>query len=276
MAVTRPEVLGVPFAMLPNVLEALAAGTLSPLDPEPPPRRPAAGRVAIIRIIGPMTPRGSFWFGGEAMDRKIAEVLEAVADPGVERIALWIDSPGGTVQTTPEFSAAVRGARAVKPVTALIDGMAASAAFWVASQANELILTPSGEVGSIGVVALHGDTSRAIDRAGVTLTMIAEPAGKLDASPFAPLSDPARAYLARRVREYYDEFVAAVAAGRGVPADRVRASYGQGRMVGAAEALKLGMVDRIEAFPSALARLAGGRGADELERRRRLWDLADR
>jgi signal peptide peptidase SppA len=268
-----------PFALVPEVLRALAAAGATPA-PGPfarPASLAAPPRLAVIPLHGVLTPRpslGLWWFGGTALDQAGAALRAAVADPAVATIALWVDSSGGAVAGTPEFAAAVFEARRHKPVVAVVDGMMASAALWIGAQASEIIATPSADVGSLGVLALHADVSRALDQAGVTMTVIAEPAGKTEGTPFQPLSDPARAHLAGRVREAYQMFVRDVARGRGVEPATVAARYGQGRMLSAASALAAGLVDRIE-WPAVLARLASvpahpGRlaAATDLARRR--------
>jgi ClpP class serine protease len=134
--------------------------------------------------------------------------------------------------------------------------MAASAAYWVASQASEIVATPGGDVGSIGVYSMHQDISQALAAEGVTTTLVHAGEFKIEGNPFSPLEAVAREHLQARVDQAYGQFVLAVASGRGVKPAEVEADYGRGRLVGAREALAAGMIDRIETFDATLARYA--------------------
>jgi signal peptide peptidase SppA len=254
--------------------------------------RPSAvrpsGAVQVIPLIGLLSHRGgdllSFLFGGTPLVAVQAALRQAAADPAVAAIVLDVDSPGGEVFGVEETAATVADVARRKPVVAVANAMAARAAYWIAAAATELVVTPSGQVGSVGIVAVHTDVSQAQEQAGIRTTLISSAPRKADGTPFVPLSDRARADLQARVDAYGDLFVTRVASGRGVAADRVRREFGEGRVVGAAEALRRRMVDRVEAFEATLARVAarppapaGARGlgaAAELDRRRRLAALA--
>ena len=109
---------------------------------------------------------------------------------------------------------AIREARARKPILASVNSQAASAAYWLASQATSVSITPGGAVGSIGIFMLHADMSRALDQAAVTMTLIAAGEGKTYGNPYEPLADGARAQMTARVNQIYDQFVGDVARGR--------------------------------------------------------------
>jgi ClpP class serine protease len=112
-------------------------------------------KIAVIQVQGGQTPRGS-WFG-TSLSGLAGQVRRAAADADVASIVLDIDSPGGTVSGTPEAAAAVRDAAAQKPVIAIANTLAASAAYWIGSQASEFVMAPSADVGSIGAMILHQD-----------------------------------------------------------------------------------------------------------------------
>ncbi|MHB8283914.1 MAG: S49 family peptidase, partial [Caulobacteraceae bacterium] len=143
---------------------------------------------------------------------------------------------------------------AVKPVIAFVDTLAASAAYWIASQASQIWMTPSGEVGSIGVRAMHADISKMLGDMGVNITEIAstDSPHKTEMSPFAPLSEDATNHIQARADAEHQNFIRAVAQGRKVSADRVRTDFGQGRTVGAQRAVELGMADRIGTLGDAI------------------------
>jgi len=245
--------------------------------------RPTSGGVAQLNLHGPISHRPSLWsffFGGTSTEGFTKILREAVADPAVARIVIDVDSPGGTVDGVPELAEEVRVAREKKPITAVANAEAASAAYWIASQASELVVAPSGEVGSIGVWALHLDVSRMFDSAGITPTFISAGKYKVEGNPFEPLGDEAKAYIQSRIDDYYGMFVRGVAKGRGVSVDKVRSDFGQGRMVGAADAVTAGLADRVGTLDDAIAKTRRAAAEDNgidmntRERRHRLLQLA--
>ncbi len=263
----RPEVAyellagiwAIDVAYMRRLVAAIAAGEiLGAARPPVPGSAPAApGRgTAVIPIMGPISRRPDFLsmlFGLEsATTSQIAASLSAaLADPSVGRIVLHVDSPGGEVVGMTELAGAIREARDRKPISAYVDGVAGSAAYWLASQASEILVAPSAAVGSIGVFALHLDQSAALANAGVVPTYVQAGKYKTEESPLFPLSADAKAAIQERVDAFYGMFVRDVARGRGVPVETVRSSYGEGRMVLAKDAIAAGMADRIsEHMPS--------------------------
>lgn len=215
------------------------------------------GSVAIITLHGVMAQRrlpGDSTGGGADTEKVGRAIDKAAADSAVKAIILHVDSPGGSVAGAGELAAKVRAARDIKPIIAQVDSQAASAAYWVASQATEVVATPGGSVGSIGVVALHEDVSAMLEAQGVRPTLISAGKYKTEGNPFAPLDDEALSHFQSIVDDAYGDFVAAVAAGRGTTIKTVEASYGQGRVLLAKKALAAGMVDRIATYDQTLAR----------------------
>jgi len=130
-------------------------------------------------------------------------------------------------------------------VIAIADGLMASAAYWVASGATEIIATPGSEVGSIGVIGLHIDQSAALEKEGIVATEIKAGKHKGEGSPLRPLSDEDRAAIEDRIAAQYSLFTARVARGRKVSVEDVRAGFGEGRVLPATAAVKAGLADRI-------------------------------
>lgn len=222
--------------------------------------RNAPGGVAVVALHGVMAQRrlpGASTGGGVSSEQVGREIDRAAADPNVKAIILHVDSPGGSVAGTRELASRVSAARAVKPVIAQIDSLAASAAYWVASQATEVVSTPGGVAGSIGVIAVHEDISGMLEQRGVKNTIVSAGKYKAEGHPFGPLDDEARAHFQERVDASYRDFLSAVASGRGTTTKLVEANYGQGRVLGASQALGAGMIDRIETFDETLARFSG-------------------
>jgi HK97 family phage major capsid protein len=131
----------------------------------------------------------------------------------------------------------------------------ASAAYWIGSQCDEVVATPSAAVGSIGVFMVHLDESAFDERIGLQYSLIFAGKHKVDGNPYEPLSDDARAALQEQVDEYYTLFVNDVARGRKVNASKVRAGYGEGRCLTATQAMDAGLVDRIDTFDGVLSSL---------------------
>jgi hypothetical protein len=137
--------------------------------------------------------------------------------------------------------------------------MAASAAYAIAAAASELVVAPSGQVGSIGVFASHEDHSKELERAGVKVSLIRAGKYKTDGNPFEPLSDAARAELQGKVDDFYQMFVKSVAASRRDSQSNVKAGYGQGRCVTAPDAIRMNLADRIGTLDDVLLRLGVAR-----------------
>lgn len=229
----------------------------------------ARGGVAVIPISGPITPRATLFSdvsGGTSMEGFTNAFHDAMDDRDVASILLDVNSPGGLVEMVPEAAAAIRERRGEKPITAVANTLAGSAAYWLAAQADELYVTPSGLVGSIGVFGTHTDISGAQEQAGIKTSIISAGKFKTEGNTFEPLSDEARAAKQELVDAMYGMFVADVAAGRGVSEDAVRNGYGEGRVLDARAAEREGMVDGVQTFEQTLAGMvrrgsSGGRQA---------------
>jgi signal peptide peptidase SppA len=225
----------------------------------------APGGIAVLPLHGPISLRMGLMTevsGGTSVESFTVDFETALRDPNVEAIVIDVDSPGGSVDGIEELGDVVFRARGQKPIVAVANTWAASAAYWIASQADELAVTPSGEVGSIGVIMVHEDYSTFNETMGVRPTYLFAGRYKADGNPDEPLSPEARQYFQSRIDEYYDAFVRAVARGRGVKATAVRGEqFGEGRMVGAASAVAASLADRKATLREEVERLASrGRG----------------
>jgi signal peptide peptidase SppA len=220
-----------------------------------------AGNIMVIPVVGLLTQRGDVInsMTTESSAALAGAVRAAGADESVEAIVLELDSPGGEVFGIPEAATAIRETRAAKPIVAAANSVAGSAAYWLGSQATELVVTPSGEVGSIGVWTSHADHSKQLDQKGVKVSLIYAGKYKVEGHPYGPLEDEARAGIQADVDRFYGMFVAEVAKGRStkerpVSVDAVRNGYGEGRMLGAPAAVKAGMADAIGTLEDAIRR----------------------
>lgn len=233
-----------------------------------PYRRTAEG-VGILSIVGSLVNRGA-WLGassGLVSYEGIKHQLQAAAaDAAVRSIILDLASPGGEAIGAFEAADAVRKAAAAKPVIAVVNGMAASAAYAIASAATRIVTTPTGLSGSIGVVMLHADFSRYLDKAGVTPTLIFAGAHKVDGNPYEPLPEAVQASLKAEVDRFYELFVETVATGRRAMSPKaIRAT--EARTFLGAEAVAVGLADAVGTFEEVLADLSH-RGAGSAAPRR--------
>jgi len=233
------------------------------------------GSVSIVPIYGVIEYRSDWlleYFGGTSVETIREALMAELADPNVKAIVLDIDSPGGTVAGITEFAAEIRAARGgTKPIVAVANTYTASAACWLAAQADEFVVTPSGHVGSIGVYALHQEMSGMLEQMGISTTIISAGPYKTEGNEFEPLTDAAKAEIQAQVDVSYDQFRADVAAGRRVPVATVEPQYGGGRLLDAKDALAAGLVDRIEPMTQTVQRL--GRAIDGSGRRLRAGAL---
>lgn len=216
---------------------------------------------ALIPLMGALLPRVGFVgarYGVTGYDGLAAEMARAADDPAVDRIALMVDSPGGFVKGIDGAAAAIRGARAKKPMLAVVDGLACSAAYWLASQAGQITATSLSEIGSIGVIAAHVDATAAAEKAGLKVTLITSGAHKADLHPLnGPMSDEIRASEQARIDKLRGRFADEIAIGR--PAlGAARALATEAAVFDAADAVRLGLVDQVMPVADALTRFATG------------------
>ena len=217
-------------------------------------------KVAVIPIHGTIAHRMNIMnsVSGGISTEALGKQFETFSDdPNISTIILDIDSPGGAVSGVEELGNQIFAARDKVHIVASANSLAASAAYWLGSQAHEFVVTPSGEVGSIGVIAVHESVFRAKETQGRDITVIKAGKFKADTSPLEPLSEEAHAFIQERVDERYDTFVSTVAKGRNVSTDTVINKFGEGRIVGAKSALSKGMVDGIETLSETISRFVG-------------------
>lgn len=186
-----------------------------------------------------------------------ADLEDALAKADVHAIALVFDSPGGEVSGAFELAERIYAARGHKPLVAVADGMAASAAYLAASAADEVVVSATSYVGSIGVVMRHVDFSRALANDGITVSHIFAGEHKIDGNPYQPLPDAVRNALQADIEGLYQMFVQAVAKHRGLDEQAVRDTRAGVYRGVAAVAARL--ADRIGTVDAVVAELAARR-----------------
>lgn len=216
--------------------------------------------ISVIPVYGVISPRAGLMSnssGGASVEGIRRSLRAAMADPEIDGVVLDIDSPGGAVDALPELAAELYAMRGNgKPVTAVANTNAFSAAYWLGTQADALYVSPSGSVGSIGVIAAHEDHSEALAMEGIKPTFITSSPYKAEGNMTEPLTDEAREAIQHDVDAYHEMFIDAVVDGRGVDHKTVNETFGQGRTVMAKEAFERGMVDGVMTLEDAITATA--------------------
>lgn len=223
-----------------------------------PPQNTQVNSVAVMRVFGTIAPRTNMltnMSGGTTAEALGKQFTDLVNDPQVSAIVLDVNSPGGQVGGIEELSKKIFDARGTKPIVAVANHLMASAAYWIGTAADEIVVTPSGEVGSIGVFAAHQDISAQLEKEGIKVSLIKAGKYKAEANPYEPLSEEARAAIQENVSDIYGSFIDAVARNRGVKPAAVRTGFGEGRVVSAKQAIELGMADRIGTLDEVINQL---------------------
>jgi ClpP class serine protease len=138
---------------------------------------------------------------------------------------------------------------------AIANGMMASAALWIGAAASELIVTPSGEIGSIGVISMYADQSGLLEKMGVKVDVMRTPNKKARFTGIEPMSDEMKAFVQERINVSYEKFKRSMATNRGIRIDQVESKFGGGEMLRAEDAMAAGLVDRIATFDQTVSRM---------------------
>ena len=259
LLIARPKlevILGV-------VARKLAGDTLA----TPPPANVGAGMtgglqnlegIAVIPVLGTLVRRSSYIGAASGLTSYLdieAMAEQAFADPMVKAVLLEIDSSGGEAGGVFDLAQRLRqlAQTSGKPLWAIADEAALSAAYAIACAADRLWLTRTAEVGSIGVVAVHVDESVADAKAGLNYTFLHAGAHKVDGHPHAPLPAPVAADIQTDIEQLHDQFIALVAGFRRLTPDVVRAT--EARVYRGEAAIQAGLADQLGTTREALTAL---------------------
>lgn len=181
--------------------------------------------VAIVPVHGILVHECTWWGWDETAYSSIADVMVAALDDAeVKAIALHVNSPGGEVAGCFDLAEAIYGLRGEKPLWAILDEYAYSAAYALASAADRIIVPRTGGTGSIGIIAMHVDITAALEKFGIKVSTIQFGERKSDSYPTTPLSDDARKRFQADIDIMGEMFVDMVARNRGIAASKVRAT----------------------------------------------------
>ena len=216
-----------------------------------------AGTTAVVSLIGPMVkdpgPIGRFFGLGSTADVEQA-VRSAAADSTVETILIRVDSPGGSVDGLAELGDAVVEAANTKPVIAQVDGMAASAAYYAIAGATEIRAGRMDLIGSIGTYMVAYDFSAMFKADGVEAVVTTTGPLKAAGVMGTEITDAQRAEFQRIVDQFFGDFKAVVAMGRGLNGTQLKAVT-TGAVWTTEDAISLGLVDSMATLRDTLGEL---------------------
>ena len=259
LLVARPKleiILGV-------VARKLAGDTLA----TPPPANVDTGMtgglqnlesIAVIPVLGTLVRRSSYLGAASGLTsyHDIEAMAEAAfADPEVRAVLLEIDSSGGEAGGVFDLAQQLRqlAQTSGKPLWAIADEAALSAAYAITAAADRIWLTRTAEVGSIGLVAVHVDESVADAKAGLNYTFLHAGAHKVDGHPHAPLPAPVAADIQADIDQLHEQFIALVAGFRRLTSEVIRAT--EARVYRGEAALQAGLADQIGTRAEAITAL---------------------
>ena len=223
--------------------------------------------VAMIGVDGVLAKKMNMFMnisGGSSMQMIGNQFRAAIEDPEVESIVLIIDSPGGTVDGTEELAETIFQARGQKPIIAFVDGLMASAAFWIGSAADKIILAgQTTMVGSVGVIAQHIDQTKFNEKQGVKVTNIVTGQLKDLGTPHKELSEDGQAAIQAEVNHIFSVFVSSLARFRDVSGGEIMEKLGDAKILVGQQAIDAGVVDGVSSLPALINELSGG-GGDSL------------
>jgi len=215
--------------------------------------------VAVIPVMGVLEKRPNWisdFFGDTTYFAVGRAIQAAAADREVEKILLRIDSPGGTVDGLSDLGDTIRQVREKKPVIAQVEGLAASAAYYLASQATKIYASRTDLIGSIGTYMAVYDWSAMFAKEGVKPVVITSGKHKAAGFPGTEITDEQKAEFQRIVDFYFEDFLTAVSRGRGVAKSVVKAAA-DGRVFPAEEAKSMGLIDGIRTMDETTSVLMG-------------------
>ncbi len=254
-----------PWMMMPNALqmmleivEAHLNGTVSLESLQQRDTRvkhpPRQGAIGVLPLHGPIVPKANLFSemsGATSLDQWSAQFQQMMADDSISAIVMDVDSPGGSSMMIPETAQMIRAARNEKPIYAIANTMAGSAAYGLAAQATQLFASPSSVVGSIGTYMVHTDASGLAEKMGVKQTVIK--AGRFKAVDMETLDDEAKQYMQDLVGDINDVFINEIALGRNTTPDAIRGT--EARIYAPQQSVDANLADGVASFDEVVGDL---------------------
>lgn len=245
-----------PWALHPTALASAVSAAVPPSTRERGRAPERDVNVAVVHIDGPMSREGEF-YGGTSTDYVRAALAELERDDQIDAILIKVNSPGGYVAGTKDLADAIARVKQSKPVYAHIQDIGASAAYWVASQADRVFASADASIGSIGAYMVLYDASEYLEKEGVTAHLIrAENTGEFKGAGAygVPLTEAQLADFTSQVTASNQFFLDAVQEGRGMNKTQL-AQISDGRVFSAADAVELGLIDEVASIDQAISKL---------------------
>lgn len=233
----------------PEALDAYASKSLANAE-----QARVRDGVAVLDAIGPLFKRANLFTamsGATSYTIMRADLQAALDDPKVKAIILNIDSPGGEASGTAELAQAIYDARGTKPIVAYVSGSGASAAYWIASAADRIVVSPTAILGSIGVQVAYREPAAKAGEKVYRFVSSQSPNKNPDLG-----TEEATAQIQQTIDAMAEVFVADVARNRGVGIETVLSDFGAGGIFVGKAAVVAGLADAIGSFESVLAELS--------------------
>lgn len=241
-------------ASVQTLAKTILAGDIG--QPDMPKAWDKQGDLAIVPISGSLIMGHAGWmsfFGVTGYSDIESALTQAAMDPEVKSILLDVGSGGGAAAGAQPLADYISQISKVKPITAHIDTVGASAAYWSASAADGITISPMAITGSIGAVQIHTSYARQLAANGIDKTVIRSGEFKMLGNPYEALSDVAKAEMQAQVDDVNAMFEAHVAKMRGTDAADVRERMGKGRTFLGKRAVSAGLVDKVQTRDQAVA-----------------------
>lgn len=172
---------------------------------------------------------------------EVVKALKIAANAETECVVLWINSPGGSSTGIEEAGEVIKKLTEIKPVIVFCDTICASAAYWLASASNGIYITPSAEVGSIGVYATVVDMSKNLEIQGINIQVFSAGEMKTMGQSNRPLTDEEKQYIQSDIDEQWVKFKETITNNRG----NVEESSMQGQLFCGEKAIEVNLADEI-------------------------------
>jgi len=242
-------------ALYTKAMEAAAAITLAPEHNGYQPVLTVTDGVAVVPVSGYLDKAGLYLWNSAywaQLQRIRADLSAALEDRAVRGVVLYFDTTGGNVSGISELAADIHAALAVKPVIAYTDGDMLSGGMWLGAAAARRIVSPTANVGSIGVLTMHVDVSEMDKKDGIRRTYLYAGEFKTVGHSAAPLSERDRGIIEGWLSEKYNVFIAAVAGYLQLPEAKVRDELAGGRIFVGRQAVEVGLADAVGSLEDAM------------------------
>lgn len=204
--------------------------------------------IAMIPVLGPIFPYANMmtaYSGATSLNTVASDFRAALADESVQQIVLMVDSPGGVVTGIHEFAGEVFNARGVKPVTAYVSGRGASAAYWISTAADKIVVDPTAMVGSIGVAVVTSVQEQPDSNGFRQIEIVSSNAENKRPDM---TSEAGQAEIRQALDSIETVFIGDVAKFRGVSVETVMSDFGRGGVKVGRDAVAAKMADKVRTF----------------------------